>query len=61
MNQHFAHELFECSLRRMPHFISVLIKYFNLSFLNYFEKNKICQTNANFYKAPQSLLCLGAY
>ena len=35
--------------------------YFNLSFLNYFERNKICQTNANFYKAPQSLLCLGAY
>ena len=57
----FAHKFFECSLRRMLHFVIVLINYFVYLIFNYFEKNKICQTNANFYKAPQSLLCLGAY
>ena len=54
-------KFFEYSSRRMPYFIIVLIKYFNLPFLNYFEKNKICQTNANFYQALKSLLCLSAY
>ena len=52
---------FECSLRRMPYFMINLIKYFIYLIFNYFEKIKICQTNANFYKAHQSLLCLNAH
>ena len=54
-------KFFECSLRRMPYFMINFIKYFIYLNFNYFEKIKICQTNANFYKSPESLLCLSAY
>ena len=54
-------KFFEYSSRRMPHFVIVLIKNFYYLNFNYFEKNKICQTNANFYQALKSLLCLSAY
>ena len=53
-------KLFEYS-SLMPHFMINQIKYFIYLFFNYFEKIKICQTNANFYQALQSLTCLSAY